>query len=78
MLGTNGRLADPTVDDIAALFRGAELARQNGDTATADSLSVASASKVPRQQMRVIVKSGVLEFLVMRRSGYGWWLQFRL
>jgi predicted DNA-binding transcriptional regulator YafY len=40
--GTTGRLADPTVDDIAALFRGAELARQNGDTATADSLDTLS------------------------------------
>lgn len=36
--GTAGRLADPTVDDIAALHRGAELARQSGDLPTADHL----------------------------------------
>ena len=33
--GTAGRLADPTIDDISALNRGAELARQSGDAATA-------------------------------------------
>jgi len=36
--GTTGRLADPTIDDISALNRGAELARQSGDAATADQL----------------------------------------
>lgn len=36
--GTAGRLADPTVDDIAALHRGAELARQSGDLVTSDHL----------------------------------------
>ena len=36
--GTAGRLADPTIDDISALNRGAELARQSGDSATADHL----------------------------------------
>lgn len=36
--GTAGRLADPTVDDIAALHRGTELARQSGDLVTADHL----------------------------------------
>ena len=40
--GTTGRLADPTLDDIAALHRGAELARQNGDSATADHLETLS------------------------------------
>lgn len=36
--GTTGRMADPTVDDIAALHRAAELARQSGDGATAEHL----------------------------------------
>lgn len=36
--GTAGRLADPTIDDISALNRGAEIARQSGDSATADHL----------------------------------------
>lgn len=36
--GSTGRMADPTVDDIAALHRAAELARQSGDGATADHL----------------------------------------
>jgi len=40
--GTTGRLADPTLDDIAALHRGAELAHQNGDSATADHLETLS------------------------------------
>lgn len=40
--GTAGRLADPTVDDIAALHRGAELARQSGDLVTADHLDTLS------------------------------------
>jgi predicted DNA-binding transcriptional regulator YafY len=40
--GTAGRLADPTVDDIAALHRGAELARQSGDLVTADHLDALS------------------------------------
>lgn len=40
--GTAGRLADPNVDDIAALHRGAELARQSGDLATADHLDALS------------------------------------
>jgi predicted DNA-binding transcriptional regulator YafY len=40
--GTAGRLADPTVDDIAALHRGAELARQSGDLVTADHLGMLS------------------------------------
>lgn len=40
--GTAGRLADPTVDDIAALNRGAELARQSGDKTTADHLATLS------------------------------------
>jgi predicted DNA-binding transcriptional regulator YafY len=40
--GTAGRLADPTVDDIAALHRGAELARQSGDLVTADHLNTLS------------------------------------
>jgi len=40
--GTAGRLADPTIDDIAALHRGAELARQSGDLVTADHLDTLS------------------------------------
>lgn len=40
--GTAGRLADPTVDDIAALHRGAELARQSGDLVTAEHLDTLS------------------------------------
>jgi predicted DNA-binding transcriptional regulator YafY len=40
--GTAGRLADPTVDDIAALHRGAELARQSGDLVTAQHLDTLS------------------------------------
>lgn len=40
--GTAGRLADPTIDDIGALHRGAELARQSGDLATADHLKTLS------------------------------------
>jgi len=36
--GTAGRLADPNADDIAALHRGSELARQSGDLVTADHL----------------------------------------
>ena len=40
--GTAGRLADPTLDDIAALHRGAELARQSGDLVTADHLDALS------------------------------------
>lgn len=40
--GTTGRLADPTIDDIAALHRGAQLARQSGDTAAADHLDILS------------------------------------
>lgn len=40
--GTAGRLADPTVDDIAGLHRGAELARQSGDLTTADQLDTLS------------------------------------
>jgi predicted DNA-binding transcriptional regulator YafY len=40
--GTAGRLADPTVDDIAALHRGAELARQSGDFGTAGHLDTLS------------------------------------
>ena len=40
--GTAGRLADPTVDDIAALYRGAELARQSGDLVTSDHLNALS------------------------------------
>lgn len=40
--GTAGRLADPTVDDIAALHRGAELARQSGDFGTAENLDTLS------------------------------------
>lgn len=40
--GTAGRLADPTVDDIAVLHRGAELARQSGDISTADHLDTLS------------------------------------
>ncbi|TDE33787.1 helix-turn-helix transcriptional regulator [Antarcticimicrobium sediminis] len=40
--GTTGRLADPTVEDIAVLHRGAELARQSGDKATADHLDTLS------------------------------------
>jgi predicted DNA-binding transcriptional regulator YafY len=40
--GTAGRLADPTVDDIAALHRGAELARQSGDFGTAEHLETLS------------------------------------
>lgn len=40
--GTAGRLADPTLDDIAALHRGAELARQSGDLITADHLDALS------------------------------------
>lgn len=38
--GTTGRFADPTLDEIAALNRGAELARQSGDMATADHLDM--------------------------------------
>lgn len=37
--GTAGRLADPTIDDISTLHRGAELARQSGDLVTADHLN---------------------------------------
>jgi predicted DNA-binding transcriptional regulator YafY len=40
--GTAGRLADPNVDDIAALHRGAVLARQSGDMVTADNLDTLS------------------------------------
>lgn len=40
--GTAGRLADPTVDDIVGLHRGAELARQSGDLTTADQLDTLS------------------------------------
>ena len=40
--GTVGRLADPTVDDIAALHRGAGLARQSGDPGTAARLDTLS------------------------------------
>jgi predicted DNA-binding transcriptional regulator YafY len=40
--GTAGRLADPTVDDIAALHRGAELARKSGDLVTATHLDTFS------------------------------------
>ena len=40
--GTAGRLADPTVDNIAALHRGIELARQSGDFGTADHLGTLS------------------------------------
>ena len=40
--GTAGRLADPNVDDIAALHRGAELARKSGDLVTADHLDALS------------------------------------
>lgn len=40
--GTAGRLADPTVDDIAALHRGAELARKSGDLVTATHLDTLS------------------------------------
>ena len=40
--GTAGRLADPTIDDIAALHRGADLARQSGDLVTADHLDTLS------------------------------------
>ncbi len=40
--GTAGRLADPNVEDIAALHRGAELARQSGDLITADHLDTLS------------------------------------
>jgi len=40
--GTAGRLADPTIDDIGALHRGAELARQSGDLVTAECLDTLS------------------------------------
>jgi predicted DNA-binding transcriptional regulator YafY len=40
--GTAGRLADPTVDDIAALHRATELARQSGDFGTAEHLETLS------------------------------------
>jgi predicted DNA-binding transcriptional regulator YafY len=40
--GTAGRLADATVDDIAALHRGAELARMSGDASTAARLDTLS------------------------------------
>ncbi|WP_223428949.1 helix-turn-helix transcriptional regulator [Tateyamaria pelophila] len=40
--GTAGRFADPTLEDIATLHRGAELARQSGDTVTADNLDTLS------------------------------------
>lgn len=40
--GSTGRLAHPTVEDIAALHRGSELARQSGDKATADQLAALS------------------------------------
>lgn len=40
--GTAGRLADPTVDDIAALHRSAELARKSGDLVTATHLDTLS------------------------------------
>lgn len=40
--GTAGRLADPTIDDIAVLHRGAKLARHSGDLVTADHLDTIS------------------------------------
>jgi predicted DNA-binding transcriptional regulator YafY len=40
--GTAGRLADPTLDDIAALHRGAELTRKSGDLVTATHLDTLS------------------------------------
>lgn len=40
--GITGRLADPTVEDIASLHRGAELARKSGDISTADHLDTLS------------------------------------
>ena len=40
--GTTGRLADPTIDDIAALHRGEQLARQSGDKETAERLEMLS------------------------------------
>jgi predicted DNA-binding transcriptional regulator YafY len=40
--GTAARLVDPNVDDIAALHRGAELARQSGDFGTAEHLETLS------------------------------------
>jgi predicted DNA-binding transcriptional regulator YafY len=40
--GTIGRLADPTLEDITALHRGAEVARQSGDHATATRLDALS------------------------------------
>lgn len=40
--GIIGRIADPTIDDIATLHRGAALARQSGDTVTADNLNTLS------------------------------------
>jgi predicted DNA-binding transcriptional regulator YafY len=39
---TAGRLADPNVDDIAALHRGSELARQSGDLGTSEYLETLS------------------------------------
>jgi len=38
--GTTGRFADPTLDELTALHRGAELAQKNGDSATADHLEI--------------------------------------
>lgn len=40
--GTAGRLADPTVDDIATLKRAADLAQQSGDIGTAERLDMLS------------------------------------
>lgn len=40
--GTTGRLVHPTIEDIAALHRGAELAGQTGDTETAEHLDTLS------------------------------------
>ncbi len=51
--GTTGRMADPTVEDLAALHRGAELARQSGDPATAEALDRLSdrlRARLPAQQ----------------------------
>jgi len=53
--GTVGRLADLRLDDIAAVHRGAELARQSGDEATAEQLIALSErlrAQLPKPERR--------------------------
>lgn len=51
--GTTGRLADPNVDEISALFRAAELARKSGDFETStllDTLSDRLRARLPEKK----------------------------